>query len=145
MTASPITSGSTTTTAWGAGDQIPGTPFRQLVTTAETRGAVSVLAVDMPVGEHVDEHTHDGEDQINVVISGTVLVTRGDEELLLTEGAVVFLPRGVPHSLRNVGTEPARLLDLYTPGGFEQRFVDAGRHAPTGGARTSRDVRDGHP
>jgi len=116
----------TATAAWGDGSAILGTPFRELVATAETGGRVVVLAADMPVGEVVGEHTHADEDQINVVISGEVLATRGDEEILMGPGSVVFVPRGVRHSLRNAGTEPARLLDLYTPGGFERVFVEAG-------------------
>ena len=115
-----------TAVTWGSGTPIPGTPFRELVTTAETGGRLVVLAVDMPAGEHVFEHTHADEDQINVVISGEVVATRGGEEIRMGPGSVAFFPRGIPHSLRNAGSEPAQLLDLYTPGGFERVVVDGG-------------------
>jgi hypothetical protein len=32
-------------------------------------------------------------------------------------------PRGVPHAFWNAGDEPARLLEVITPGGFEGYFV----------------------
>ncbi len=114
---------------WGAGRSIPGTPFRELVATAETDGHLVVLAVDMPPGLHVDEHTHEAEDQIVIVIRGTVGASVGGEVTLLTEGAVHLMPRGERHSLWNPGPEPAQLLDLYTPGGFEQVFAESGAQA----------------
>jgi quercetin dioxygenase-like cupin family protein len=114
---------------WGSGSPISGTPFRELVASAETDGRVVILGVDMPAGEVVDEHTHTDEDQIVVVIDGEVLATRGGEAIRMGPGSVAFFPRGVPHSLRNGGSEPARVLDCYTPGGFEQVFVDAGSKA----------------
>lgn len=80
----------------------------------------------MPVGERVDEHTHEDEDQICIVVSGTVGGTVGDREVLLTDGSVCFFPRGVPHTLWNEGDDVARLVDIYTPAGFEKMFELAG-------------------
>ena len=122
---------------WGSGDPIAGTPFRQLVTTAATEGRLVVLAVDMPPGLHVDEHVHESEDQITVVISGSVGATLGDQSFLLTDGSVLFMPRGVPHSQWTVGTEAARILEIYTPGGFERVFEQAGRMANPGQTATA--------
>ena len=122
---------------WGCGDPIAGTPFRQLVTTAATQGRLVVLAVDMPPGLQVDEHVHESEDQITVVISGSVGATLGDQSFLLTDGSVLFMPRGIPHSQWTVGTEPARILEIYTPGGFERVFEQAGRMATPGEVATA--------
>ena len=35
-------------------------------------------------------------------------------------------PRGIPHTMWNAGTEPARLIEVYAPGGFELFFKDFG-------------------
>jgi hypothetical protein len=35
----------------------------------------------------------------------------------------VFVPRGTPHCFTNAGSEPARILVLFTPSGME-RFFD---------------------
>jgi quercetin dioxygenase-like cupin family protein len=125
---------STTTAPWGSGVPIPGTPFRQLVTSSDTEGRMVVLGVDMPPGLMVDEHVHDNEEQITVVISGSVAGTVGDQEVFLSDGSVLLCPRGVAHTLRNAGPEPARLLEIYTPAGFEKVFELAGAMASTDGA-----------
>jgi quercetin dioxygenase-like cupin family protein len=66
--------------AWGTGDQVEGTPFRVVVPGSETNGHAVVLTVDMPPGLHVDAHTHETEEQINIVVSGQVRFRVGDAE-----------------------------------------------------------------
>jgi hypothetical protein len=41
-------------------------------------------------------------------------------------GSLVRIPRGVLRDYRNVGSEPARVLVLYAPGGFEGFFEEVG-------------------
>jgi quercetin dioxygenase-like cupin family protein len=114
-------------TSWGSGTPIDGTPFRQAVTTAATEGRLVILTVDMAPGVHVDEHLHEGEDQITIVISGSVGARVGTKELQLTDGSIAFLPRGIPHSQWNSGDGFARVIEIYTPGGFEEVFARAGK------------------
>jgi oxalate decarboxylase/phosphoglucose isomerase-like protein (cupin superfamily) len=42
-------------------------------------------------------------------------------------GEHVFGPRNVFHTYRNVGQDPLKLVIVYSPGGFEQSFLDAKR------------------
>jgi quercetin dioxygenase-like cupin family protein len=133
--------------SWGSGTPIDGTPFRQVVTTAATEGRLVALTVDMPPGLHVDEHVHEAEDQITIVISGSVGARVGTEELQLTDGSIAFLPRGIPHSQWNSGDGVARIVEIYTPGGFEEVFAQAGRmnevtEADTTDDATTRDLTD---
>lgn len=116
--------------AWGDGETIPGTPFRVLVPGDATEQRLVVTSADMAAGVHVDEHVHDDEDQITIVISGKVGATIGQRELAIEAGGLLLLPRGVPHSLWNAGDGEARLLDIYTPSGFEQVFAAMGVGAP---------------
>ncbi len=118
--------------SWGIGRPVAGTPFRQVITTADTQGRLSILAIDMPPGEKVDEHVHQVEDQITVIVDGTVGATVGTVEYSLGAGAVLLMPRGVPHTQWNAGDAPARVLEMYTPGGFEQVFERAGQLALAG-------------
>jgi len=46
----------------------------------------------------------------------------GDEVLEAGAGDVVFKPRGVAHAFWNASDEPARLLELISPAGFEHYF-----------------------
>ena len=52
-----------------------------------------------------------------------------------TPGCWVLKPRRIPHTMWNAGSEPARIIELYTPGGFELFFRDFGdrlRQGPVG-------------
>jgi quercetin dioxygenase-like cupin family protein len=118
--------------AWGMGEPIAGTPFRQMVSTAETDGHLVLLAVDMASGVYVDEHVHEIEDQITVVVDGTLGATVGDREYSLGPGSVLLMPRAVPHAQWNASSSPARVLEIYTPGGFEEVFRRGGQLAIAG-------------
>ena len=119
--------------AWGAGDQIEGTPFRVVVPGSDTGGHAVVLTVDMPAGLHVDAHTHESEEQINIVVSGQVRFRVGDEETVLGAGGVLLMPRLVEHELWNDTEEFAQIIEIYTPPGMEQNFAAAGAAATAGG------------
>jgi uncharacterized cupin superfamily protein len=56
------------------------------------------------------------------VLEGRFGVQLGDEVLEAGPGDLVFKPRGVPHAFWNAGDEPARLLELISPAGFENYF-----------------------
>jgi hypothetical protein len=67
-------------------------------------------------------HTHRNEDEYSYVLEGRIGVQLGDEVLEAGPGELVFKPRGVPHAFWNAGDEPARLLELISPAGFENYF-----------------------
>ena len=113
-------------TPWGGGQPIPNTPFRRVIPTDATDNRMVMLAVDMPAGENVAPRTHAHEDQAIIVVSGTVGARLADEEFELTAGSVVFVPRGVPHGHWNKGDDIARVLEIYTPGGFDLVFERIG-------------------
>ena len=69
-------------------------------------------------------HTHEHEDEYSFVLSGEIGVLLGDEELSAGPGESVVKPRGVPHAFWNSGDKEARLLELISPGGFDQYFVE---------------------
>ena len=57
----------------------------------------------------------------------------GDEVLQATTGSYVFKPRGLPHTFWNATTQPARLLELISPAGFEKYFAELADLLRTGG------------
>jgi len=114
---------------WGAGNQIEGTPFRVVVPGSDTSGHAVVLTVDMPPGVHVDAHTHETEEQINIVLSGQVRFRVGDEETVLGAGAVLLMPRHIEHELWNDTEEFAQIIEICTPSGIEHKFAAAGAAA----------------
>ena len=48
----------------------------------------------------------------------------GEREFVATPGMLVFKPRGIAHAFWNKGPQSARLLELISPGGFENYFAE---------------------
>lgn len=47
-----------------------------------------------------------------VVVSGTALVTKGEETSMLNENESIYIPIGVVHSLENPGTAPLEIIEI---------------------------------
>jgi mannose-6-phosphate isomerase-like protein (cupin superfamily) len=69
-------------------------------------------------------HVHEHEDEYSYVLEGEVGVQIGDDVLYARPGDLVAKPRGVPHAFWNRADEPARLLEIISPGGFERYFAE---------------------
>ena len=69
-------------------------------------------------------HRHANEDEYSYVLEGRVGVQLGDETLEAGPGELVFKPRGQWHAFWNAGDEPARLLEIISPAGFERYFEE---------------------
>ena len=46
-----------------------------------------------------------------------------EERFTVPAGSAVFLPRGIPHTFANLGTQTARSLVVLTPAGLEGFFA----------------------
>ena len=69
-------------------------------------------------------HVHEHEDEYSYVLEGEVGVQIADEVRYATVGDLVIKPRGIPHAFWNRTDEPARLLEIISPGGFERYFAE---------------------
>lgn len=58
----------------------------------------------------LQKHHHRAEHW--VVVSGTALVTRGEEEILLRENESVYIPLGTVHRLENPGKIPVNIIEV---------------------------------
>src|SRR2546423_10003752 len=80
-------------------------------------------------------HRHSREDEYSYVIQGKVGALLGDEVLIGEPGDLIFKPRNQWHTFWNAGEQPARLLEIISPAGFERYFeelVDLGGVAQAG-------------
>ena len=68
-------------------------------------------------------HRHNREDEYSFVLEGRVGALLGDDVIEGGPGDLIFKPRGQWHTFWNAGDEPARLLEIISPAGFE-RFFD---------------------
>jgi mannose-6-phosphate isomerase-like protein (cupin superfamily) len=69
-------------------------------------------------------HVHSNEDEYSYVLEGEVGVQIGVEILYASPGDLVVKPRGVWHAFWNRRDEPARLLEIISPAGFERYFAE---------------------
>lgn len=99
------------------------------VRAEDTGGAFGMIEAVAPPGAAPPLHVHHREDESFLVLEGEVTIRCGEESFRAGPGDFAFLPRGVPHGFVVEGEQPARFLNLITPGGFESFFADAGRPA----------------
>src|ERR671935_249577 len=69
-------------------------------------------------------HRHNREDEYSYVLEGRVGALLGDEVLIGEPGDLIFKPRNQWHTFWNAGDEPARLLEIISPAGFERYFEE---------------------
>jgi gentisate 1,2-dioxygenase len=69
-------------------------------------------------------HRHSREDEYSFVLEGRVGALLGDEVVLGEVGDLIFKPRGQWHTFWNDGSQPARILELISPAGFERYFAE---------------------
>jgi mannose-6-phosphate isomerase-like protein (cupin superfamily) len=69
-------------------------------------------------------HRHANEDEYSYVLEGRVGFQLGEEDLEAGPGELVIKPRDQWHAFWNAGDEPARLLEIISPAGFERYFAE---------------------
>jgi mannose-6-phosphate isomerase-like protein (cupin superfamily) len=110
-----------------------------------TRLRSETTAASLGLSEHVVPggfpgpplHVHPEFDETFYLLEGELVFRVGEEPLRAQPGTVAFIPRGTPHTFANTSSEPARVLVVCTPGGFERYFeVLADEVEATGGIPT---------
>ena len=96
-----------------------------LVDSAASAGQLTILRRYAVLGDAVPVHVHNHEDEVFLVLEGTVTVWVGNDRRDLAEGGVCLLPRRLPHAYL-VTSETASVLNVCTPGGLEAAFREAG-------------------
>ena len=92
---------------------------------ASTDGSYCLLEQLLSAGPAAPPHLHDDADEVFYVLDGEIELLLGDRRQVARKGALAFIPRGTVHGLR-VGDAGARLLNLYTPAGFERSVTTLG-------------------
>ena len=67
-------------------------------------------------------HRHTKEDEFSLILEGQVGYHAAGEELTASVGDLVFKPRGEWHTFWNAADQPARVLEIISPGGLEEAF-----------------------
>ena len=81
-----------------------------------------VGAEDIRPGDAIPTHKHLEQDEIVLVEKGTIHAHVGDQERDLHAGGMVFIPQHTWVSLKNIGTEPASIVGIFSAPGFEDHL-----------------------
>src|SRR4051812_7533207 len=99
------------------------------IPAAMTRGALSIADPPLEPGRLIPPHIHYREDELSYVLRGEIGVRIGDRDYTAGPGSYVFKPRGIAHTFWNAAPEPAHLLEVIWPAGFEHFFAALGELA----------------
>jgi mannose-6-phosphate isomerase-like protein (cupin superfamily) len=69
-------------------------------------------------------HKHTREDEYSYVLEGRVGALLGEDVVFGGPGDLIFKPRNPWHTFWNAGDEPARILEIISPAGFERGFAE---------------------
>ena len=103
---------------------VPGHKITHKISGEDTNGAYSLLEVEL-TGDGSPQHIHNNEDEAFYVLEGEVKFLLGEHTSIAKAGTFVRIPRGTRHAFSRVEQEPAKLLAMFTPAGFEKFFDEA--------------------
>lgn len=98
------------------------------VSGEETNGAVTVMQMTVPPGAGAPPHTHPGNECV-VVLAGKLEYDIGGEVVEGSAGSVFNIPQGTLEHFTATGDENLKILAVYTPGGIDKFFEEAGEQA----------------
>jgi mannose-6-phosphate isomerase-like protein (cupin superfamily) len=87
-------------------------------------------------------HRHPDLDWWGHVLEGEILVELDSQEVRAPVGSTVFVPRGTSFRWWNPDARAARWLLTYSPGGFEQYFVDVAAALENGTPKTPAELQE---
>ena len=64
-------------------------------------------------------HLHAENEELFLVLDGTMTFVVGDEQVEAERGTFLRIPAGVTHDFYNLGATAAGVFNVYLPGGFE--------------------------
>lgn len=94
------------------------------VLSEQTGGAYAILEQLIPAGHGPPLHLHRHETEIFYIVEGEFEVRVGGDTIPAAPGAIAVCPRDIPHTFRNVGATPGKLLLTVIPGHFSNYFIE---------------------
>lgn len=86
---------------------------------SQTEGRIAVIEQPLGAEEMIRPHIHDHDVWLQV-LAGAVGIRVGDETVVAEPGSWVLKPRHVMHAMWNAGSSEARVMEVFTPAGFEE-------------------------
>jgi quercetin dioxygenase-like cupin family protein len=79
-----------------------------------------MLTEDIPPGQAISPHRHPHSDEIIFIHGGTGLASLAGRQASVAAGATIYMPRNTVVGLRNNGTEPLRIVAIFSQPGYEE-------------------------
>lgn len=96
------------------------------VRDGDTGGSFSVHDNVIPAGSPGPlPHLHRDHEETFYDLDSELMVRVGERTITAPVGSFVVIPRGVVHQPSNPGTEPTRVLVIFSPAGMERFFEEA--------------------
>lgn len=99
---------------WNAHPKYEGTFVKDLVTGKDTGGSFSCHLIRMAAGSVIEDHVHEGKNELNEVIGGSGMGFLDGAPTPFEPGVVVVIPGGRSHSLM-AGSEGLYFLAKFIP------------------------------
>jgi quercetin dioxygenase-like cupin family protein len=110
----------------GTGIWMLGGLYKILASGEETGGAMTIVEFNIPEGAGPPEHTHAQAEAV-YVLEGTLSYRIADQTFEAGPGTCIVIPAGTWETFEPRGT--VRMLGIYTPGGMDKFFAEAGEPA----------------
>ncbi len=107
-----------------AGEPLPGSfEVKVRVRSSHTNGVLAVVEETLAPKAFVSPHVHRNDVWV-YVLEGEIGVLVGDDIATARAGEWALKPRGVQHAMWNSSGQPARIVEVLTPGGTEAWFEE---------------------
>jgi mannose-6-phosphate isomerase-like protein (cupin superfamily) len=109
----------------GKSGTLGGVGVRLMLDATATGGGFSLVEHPIPPrGLAAPLHRHVHEDEYTYVLEGKVGALLGGDVAIAHPGDLLLKPRNQWHTFWNAGDEPARILEIIAPAGFDQFFSE---------------------
>lgn len=90
----------------------------------ETLGSISQAVLFEKPGYSTTLQSNSRTDISYLVLEGVLTMRIRDQVVNYPANSFVYIPKGTPHAHANLTNKPVRLFMTFTPGGYEQFFVE---------------------
>jgi mannose-6-phosphate isomerase-like protein (cupin superfamily) len=97
---------------------------------SDTDGAFCLLVDEPPAGWSLPAHLHRGVGETIHVVAGEFWTEVAGERSMLGAGETIHIPADTVHSGGNLAGTPGRRVVIFSPGGMERFFLEAGASSP---------------
>ena len=108
---------------WSETDETRRIRFDFPISSVAGAASSAVVYFELEPGERTGMHT-DSAEEIILILSGRVAATVGEERGELSAGGLGLVPALVPHDVRNIGEETARVVGFFSSGIVVSVFDD---------------------